>query len=125
MRGHPLRHLIGIEPRDIHNQRGLDRIHIVMVIEDRAGHEVHFPPLGAALLGNNQRGGETPRARDHLISAVGAIHQDKDRQDDTAITDGPEKIGQDGCLLGTLRIGLADRQLAKIEKLEFNPTRPS
>src|SRR3546814_1752505 len=60
--GLPLRNLVGVEPRDILDQRGFQCGRIVAVLHDRARQRIGF----AALLRGDLRGMEAARSGDDL-----------------------------------------------------------
>src|SRR3546814_6616764 len=93
--GDPLGHFVGIAPRDVLDQRGLERGGIIAFFEDRTGHR-----LGLALFASdNGCRSEAPRARYDFERALGAVRPDDKGNENAASTDGRQNIRHVGCLL--------------------------
>jgi hypothetical protein len=109
-----------IQPRDILDQRGLDGVGVVAVGKDRARHRVYVDTVRPPFFRDDAGGAEATRARDDLIGVGRAIRTHQHRHDNAALAHRRQYIGHVGGLLGIAHIGLADRQLAKLDKLEFH-----
>src|SRR3546814_2342832 len=79
----------------------------------------------AAFVGNRLGGGETTRARDDFERVWATIEANDQRHENAARADGRQQIGHVGRFFGVAHIGLADRKLAKVDKVEFHGIAPS
>ena len=121
--GHPARHIIGREARDILDQRGFDGSGIVACLNDRARQHIVDRLARRTAFGGNEAGGMVaPRARDDLIGVRAAIGADDQRLQNAALADGRQDVRDVGDFLAEPHIGFADRQLVEGDKIEFHVT---
>ena len=112
----PLGHFVGVEPRHVLDHRRLDGVGVVAILKDGAGQR-----FGVTLfLRDDLGGGEAPRARDDLEGVGAAIGPDNQRHENATLAHGGKDVGDVRRLLGIAHIGLADGQLAKVDKVEFH-----
>src|SRR3546814_10316368 len=78
----------------------------------------------AAFVGDNLGSGETPRTRDDFIGIGTAIRAHDQRHKNAARTNGRKNVRHVRRFLRVAHIGFADRQLAKVDKLEFHWSAP-
>jgi hypothetical protein len=112
----PPRNLVGIEPRDILDQRGFERGSIVA----RGHHRTRQFLNDNAVLGCCQRRVITPLASDDLIGVRAAVHSHDQRHQDSPRPYGRQDVGEVRGLLHTPHVDGRDAEFGDIDVLEFH-----
>lgn len=111
----PTRHLVGVEPRHVLDQRGLDGGGIVAGLEDRAGEEegLGILAVGVGALGRDDfPGAEAPGACENA-EPVFVAGPDDQGLEDAALAHARQDVGDVRRALGKAHVRLVDIELVE------------